>query len=466
MSSRIPGRRRLSASLAVIFAIAILDLACGEAASGPAAPAAPSSPDIATEIVQWLDSNIVPFETVEPGDDRTDLAALAEIVGDARIVALGEATHGTREFFRMKHRVVDYLVREKGFTLFAMESTWPEMNRIDDWVKGRRARAEAEVLLSGQYFWTWNTNSVLDLLFWARGYNETVDATRSVSVVGFDMQFPGMAIHNVVTYLEAIDPAGATFAATSYECVDANDPRGSFAARYRDRNESYQAGCRAEIDAVFDYLVTNRGTLEAASSREAFAVALQSARLVQQFEDMEAHRVPDPRDRYMAENVEWLLRQAPPGTKAILWAHNFHVSTTPGAMGGFLRASHGSDLVTVGFDFDRGRFTAVTIADDGSFTDLQTHALGPAPLGSYESYFRAARQPLFFLDLRGVDLATPATSWLAGPRLFRSIGCCYAPSSPSRFLGSVRLPNLFDVMIFIEQSSPTSVRPHAPPDAF
>lgn len=460
-----PGRRR-AAPLPLVSAVALLHLACGSDTGAPTAPAPPSAPEVAPEIVQWLKSNVAPFETVDIRDDRTDLETLGEIVGDARIVALGEASHGTREFFRMKHRVLDYLVNEKGFTLFAMEATWPEMNRIDDWVKGRRDRAEAAILLSGQYFWTWNTSSVIDLLYWARDYNETVGAARPVSVVGFDMQFPGMAIHNVVTYLEAIDPAGATFAAASYECVDANDPRGFFAAQYRDRDIDYQAECRSEIDAVSDYLSTNRATLEMASSPEAFAVAFRSARLVQQFEDMEAQRVPGPRDRYMAENVEWLLQQAGPGTKAVLWAHNFHVSTIPGAMGSYLRASHGSDLVLIGFDFDRGRFTAVTIAEDGSFTDRRAHSVDSAPAGTYESFFRAAEEPRFILDMRGVDLATPETSWLEGPRRFRSIGCCYAPSNPDRFFGTGRLPYLFDVMIFIEESSPTNVRRFAPPGEF
>jgi erythromycin esterase len=466
MVSPMRNRRWRAMSLPVICAVAILNLACGDQAGGPTAPAPPSTPEVAPEIVQWLTSNSVAFETVDVRGDRTDLETLDAIVGDARIVALGEATHGTREFFTMKHRVLDYLVKEKGFTLFAMEATWPEMNRLDDWVNGHRDRAEAEILLSGQYFWTWNTSSVLDLLFWARDYNEAVGAARPVSVLGFDMQFPGMAIHNVVTYLEAIDPAGATFAGASYDCMDANDSRGFFAARYGERDAAYQNACRGDIDAVFEYLSTNRGTLEAASSPEALARARQSARLVQQFEDMEAQRLSGARDRYMAENVDWLLEQAEPGTKAVLWAHNFHVSDTPGAMGTYLRTTHGSDMVVIGFDFDRGSFTAVTIAPDGSFTERRAHAVGSAPSGSYESFFRAAEEPRFILDMRGVNLGTPATSWLAGPRSFRSIGCCYAPSDPNRFFRTDRLPALFDVMIFIEQSTPTNVLPYTPPDQF
>jgi len=448
-----------------VSVLAILSLACGDQQSGPAAPP-PPSPGVTPEIVQWLRLNAVSFETVDVRQDRTDLDELGDIVGDARIVALGEATHGTREFFAMKHRVLDYLVQEKGFTLFAMEATWPEMNRIDDWVKGRRDRSEAEVLLSGQYFWTWRTAAVLDLMTWARDYNEGRGAAQAVSVLGFDMQFPGMAIHNVLAFLGPIDPAGASLATANYDCMDANDSHGLFSGSYRDRTIIYQSACRSNVDEVFDHLSTNRGALEAASSAEAFALALQSARLVQQFEDHAAQRVPGARDLYMAENTEWLLEQAAPGTKAVLWAHNFHVSDTPGAMGSHLRTSHGSDMVVMGFAFDRGSFTAVTIDQGGSFSGLTSHSVGAAPDDSYEFFLRATGEPQFLLDMRGVELGTSATSWLAGPRRFRSIGCCYAPSDPSRHFRSERLPGQFDVVIFMERSNPTVILPFVPPDEF
>jgi erythromycin esterase len=452
-----------AASRALMVAATVMSLACSSDASAPTAPP-PPSPE--PEFVEWLKANIVPFETVGVRDDRTDLEGLDEIIGDARIVALGEATHGTSEFFRMKHRILDYLVREKGFTLFAMEASWPEMNRIDDWVKGRRPLNEAAMLLSGQYFWTWNTSSVLDLLFWARDFNEMKAGGEPVSVLGFDMQFPGMAIHNVVTYLGSIDPPGATFAAASYECVDANDPRGAFAAWYADRDASYQIACRSEINSVFDYLSANRAALQAASSSRAFALAQQSARLVQQFEDMTAQRVPSARDVYMAENVDWLLAQAPTGTKAVLWAHNYHVGDMLGTMGSHLRQSHGSDLVAIGFDFDHGWFTAGTITEDQGWTGLAVHRVGPAPEGSYESFFRAAGEPRFILDMRGVGLGTPATTWLAGPRRFRSIGAGYSPGNPDWFFQLDRLPSLFDVVIFIRVSTASNVLLSTPPSQF
>ena len=97
---------------------------------GPGAPkdSVPSQPNAL--VVAWLKSRVLPFETTVVREDRTDLAFLNDLVGDARIVALGEATHGTSEFFEMKHRILDFLAKEMDFRLFAMEATWPEMNRM------------------------------------------------------------------------------------------------------------------------------------------------------------------------------------------------------------------------------------------------------------------------------------------------------------------------------------------------
>ncbi|MDX1394208.1 MAG: erythromycin esterase family protein [Gemmatimonadota bacterium] len=453
--------KRRSVALAATITIVGGIAACGDGDS----PTGPAPDEVTPEIVAWLRSSVAPFETVEVRDDRHDLQAFGEMVGSARIVSLGEATHGTREFFAMKHRILDYLVREKGFTIFAIEATWPEMNRIDDWVKGAGQPSDAETLLAGQYFWTWNTETVFDLMHWARDYNLTEGAAEPVSVLGFDMQFPGMAIHNVRAVLEPIDPDGAAFAAGEYECLPANDPSGSFSARYDDASVIAQAACRGRIDAVHDYLVANRSSLETMSSSESFARALQSARLVQQFEDFAAGRSPGARDLYMAENVDWLLEQAGPDARAVLWAHNGHVRDAPGWMGSYLRAEHGSDMVIVGFDFDRGSFTAVATLP-GGVGGLQEHTVGPAPAGSYESYFRAAGEPRFFLDLRGRGYASPATSWLAGPRLMRAVGAVYTPLEPERFFLNVAMPQQFDVMIYIEVSSATTLLSGIPPDAF
>ncbi len=231
------------------------------------------------DINAWLLENAIPFDTAEPGGDYDDLMPLKDIIGDARIVALGEATHGTREFFLMKHRLLEFLVKEMDFNIFAIEATWPESNLVNDYVfTGQGDPAER---LEGLYFWTWNTQEVLDMILWMRTHNEDPGDAPTVSFLGFDMQFPGMAMDNLIAYLEQVDPNAVEQVTASYSCF----------YRYRDMPREYttvpsetQAECRASLQAVYDKLSQRQADYEALSSPQDFALALQSARVTLQAE--------------------------------------------------------------------------------------------------------------------------------------------------------------------------------------
>src|SRR5205085_3617532 len=118
---------------------------------------------------EWLKKHALPFDTEQAGTGFDDLRGLSAIVGNARIVSLGEATHGTHEFFAMKHRVLEYLVENLGFTVFAIEAALPECDAINDYVVD--GAGDASTALAGQHFWTWNTDEVLDMIQWMRNYN-------------------------------------------------------------------------------------------------------------------------------------------------------------------------------------------------------------------------------------------------------------------------------------------------------
>jgi erythromycin esterase len=447
-------------------------IACGEEPQAPV-DQPPAQDTVPTEIVNWLQSNVVPFSTAQAGFAYTDLMPLKDMVGDARVVSLGEATHGTREFFQMKHRVLEFLVEEMDFNVFAIEATWPEANRVNDYVHiGQGAPA---VLLSGLYFWTWNTEEVLELILWMREYNQDPGADPTVSFLGFDMQFPGMAIYNVQIFLDTVDPTTAVFASERYACMlpYANGPTGSSGSqeRYGSQSEDYRDSCRDDLTQVYDSLVTYQPEYEAASSAQEFAKALRSARVVLQYEDMASGRTPGGRDLYMAENAIWLLDQAGPDAKIVLWAHNGHVADNPAygggaSMGHHLRTEYGDDMVIVGFDFYRGEFRAVTMLSSGSYGSLTEHSVGAPPTLSYEYYFHSAGLDRFILDLRGVDLGTSATSWLAGPRKMRSIGSVFAPSSPGNYLYDVSLPTRYDLIIYFDNTRAAIGLPYQPPDAW
>lgn len=162
--------------------------------------------------IAWLDEHVVPLISCEAGHGFADFAPLEAMIGDARIVGLGESTHGTREHFQMKHRLVEYLVEELGFSWFAIEASTPEANRLDAYVLGDEGDPAA--LIHGMYFWTWNTEEVLAMVEWMRAHNACSD--HKIHFTGFDMQTPDVAAADVVQFLEAVAPPLAATAAAQY----------------------------------------------------------------------------------------------------------------------------------------------------------------------------------------------------------------------------------------------------------
>jgi erythromycin esterase-like protein len=176
--------------------------------------------------IAWLEEHVVSLIGCEAGEGFADLAPLEAMIGDARIVGLGESTHGTREHFQMKHRLLEYLVEELGFTWFAIEASTPEAHRLDAYVLG--AGGDLAALIGGMYFWTWNTEEVLAMVEWMRAHNARSD--HKVHFTGFDMQTPDVAADDVVQFLEAVASPLAARAADRYpRILDAARSGGAFA---------------------------------------------------------------------------------------------------------------------------------------------------------------------------------------------------------------------------------------------
>ncbi|MXZ59830.1 MAG: erythromycin esterase family protein [Acidobacteria bacterium] len=412
-------------------------------------------------VPSWLDANVHPFDGTDLALPHTDLGFFRDIVGDARIVALGEGTHGTRDFFEMKARILRFLVEEMGFNTFAIEASWPESRRIDRYV--RTGVGDPEVLLSGLYFWTWNTESVLEMIEWMRDYN---DAGGDVGFHGFDMQFPGMALHNVREYVGEVAPELLEDISAQLGCLDnfANNPRGrSPRPSYRDQSDSHRAECALSLEGVRERLLAHRDEFVTAGGEDAFEVALQSLRVAFQY-----HLVvvgEQGRDESMAENTEWLSRRIGPDGRMVLWAHNGHVADRLGWQGSFLRETFGDDMVIVAFSHERGRLTArrelERFCGERTVFDLDD------PIsGSYERLLARAAAPRFVLDLRDVDADDPGGAWLAEMQLFRSIGACYDPANPQWYWYETPLTAEFDVLIHFESTGPTTVLPFRYPESW
>jgi erythromycin esterase len=384
--------------------------------------------------VLWLKANTIPFETAEPNGSFEDLMPLKKMISNARIVALGEATHGTHEFFQMKYRMLEFLVEEMGFNTFAMEREWPVANLINDYI--HTGKGDPAELLKGQGG-LWDAQEELDIIQWMRTYNENPTNPRKISFNGFDMQYDQMAKDNVAQYMQKVDPQAAQQIAGDYSCY----PGAGLA-------------CQKKLQAVYDWLDQHQAGYTAKSSTGEFSLALRSAREVIQSQDYSSNNNNGLiRDRYMAENVTWILNQAGPDAKVVLWAHNAHVGMSgeefPRTMGDYLRKQYGNQMVVFGFSFYQGSFNAY------GKTTLQTFHVDAPPGDSYESFFHAAGLPRFFLDLRSVKPGAAASDWLLAPHPFRSIGTGYNPFDPQLGFETAALAKVFDVAIYFQDTSPS-----------
>ena len=465
---------RIASAIAGVAALLLLFPACGQdsptpaSPTPPAAPAPPPSPEepapapVPPEVGAWLDAQVHPFDGSHLSLPHDDLEFLRDLVGDARIVALGENTHGTRDFFEMKARILRFLVEEMGFDTFAIEATWPEAHRLDRYV--RTGEGDPAVLLPGLYFWTWNTESVLEMIEWMRDHNE---AGGDVGFHGVDMQRPGMALHLVREYIRFVDPANFDFITDRLDCLTrfANEPEGwRPGPSYRDQTDSYQTECDASLEEARAHLIENRERYEAAGGEDRFALILRSLRVAYQYHL--SYSGGQSRDESMAENTVWLSERIGPEGRMVLWAHNYHVATKPGLQGHYLRQTLGDDMVVIGFSHEGGRFTAVDFSLDapapGRSNRLDEFDLDPPRENSFEAYFATASAPRFVLDLRRPP-NEPGSAWLFEPRPARHIGCCYHPERQWGWRDEALLPQWFDAIIHFESTRPTVVFDTLPP---
>jgi erythromycin esterase len=399
-------------------------------------------------VVRDLRVRALPFRSVLAGSGFDDLAGLDRLIGDARIVALGEASHGTAEFFQMKHRLLEYLVERKGFTVFAIEGNWPEAQIADRFVKTGEGAVGAA--LAAMHFWTWQTEEVAALLHWMRHYNATRGEHPLLSFTGFDMQYPQVATKRVIDFLDHTGSADRDAVRTLYDGVETLDKPGSeITAQEYTRLAD---GARK----AFDLIEARRERLVTASTPEEYRDLRQAARVACQALEMRAGILE--RDRAMAENVGWLVEEAMPGQKIVLWAHNRHVGTNLGgserSLGDHLRDRYGDQMAVIGFSSHHGEVRAVRIKEGrvqrGGPVALP---LEPANKFSIAAVFQETGLPRFILDLRDLPKDSAVGAWLAKPRLERVMGAVYDPDRASTYYEHTRLPETYDGIVFIAEST-------------
>ncbi|MGO9319545.1 MAG: erythromycin esterase family protein [Solirubrobacteraceae bacterium] len=374
-----------------------------------------------------------------------DYDALLELVGDARLVLLGEASHGTHEFYRERARITRRLIEERGFTAVAVEGDWPDADRVSRYAQGLGDDADAEEALRGfQRFptWMWRNAEVLDFIGWLRAHNEQLAPARpSVGFYGLDLYSLGASMEAVVAYLEEVDPAGATRARRRYECLHpfSGDSAGYGQAVLLGVSEP----CRRRVLEQLVELRRHAGDYlrsDGAVAEDRYFLAEQNATVVANAEEYYRTMFAGPapswnlRDRHMADTLDQLqvhLARHGDAGKVVVWEHNSHVGDARSTemaqrgelnLGQLMRERHAHDVVLVGFSTYAGTVTAAS--EWGG--EAERKRVRPALADSYEALLHATEIPAFLLCPLGMSASGRA---LREPRLQRAIGVIYRPES-------------------------------------
>jgi protein-L-isoaspartate(D-aspartate) O-methyltransferase len=389
------------------------------------------------------------------------LVRLMERIGDARIVCLGEASHGTAEFYDMRTRITRELVERKGFTIVAVEADWPDARQIDGYVRDTWVEPGGQPAFQRFPTWMWANGQVLTLLYWMREYNESVaERDRSVGFYGLDLYSLYNSIDSVVRYLDDVDPEAARVARHRYGCLSPwqGDPAAYGAAATSGRYEA----CEQDVVQMLRDLLEKRFEYTDRDG-ERFLDAAQNARLITNAERYyrtmyRGGRASwNLRDTHMFDTLETLLRFRGPDAGAVVWAHNSHLgdasATEMGAggqinVGQLCRERFGSDAYLIGFGTDHGTVAAAT--DWGG--PMEIKQVRPSHEQSYERVCLESEIPSFLLPLREGE-AGVVRARLLPERLERAIGVIYRPETEIQshyFYAS--LPRQFDEYIWFHET--------------
>jgi len=402
-----------------------------------------------------------------------DLGSLLEQIGDAKIVLLGEASHGTSEFYRMRARITTELIMRRGFNIVAIEGDWPDAAQLDRYVAGLDFHSPHGPPFTRFPSWMWRNEETAELIAWLKAHNELVREPRArVGFYGLDLYSLYKSLDAVLHYLGGVDPEAAAIARRRYGCLSPweRDP----ASYGRAALSRGYAECERPVIAVLTDLLERR--LEYANADgDRFFDAEGNARLVAAAE--EYYRVMyyggpaswNLRDQHMFDTLERLLLHRGSAAKAVVWAHNSHVgdarATEMGAargehnIGQLSRQAFGDAAFNIGFGTHTGTVAAAT--DWGG--PMEVKKVRPSHPSSYERLFHEAEVPACSLALRH-PTRDAVREELGTPRLERAIGVIYRPETElqSHYF-QASLPWQFDAYVWFDETrSLSAFRAEAP----
>ncbi|WP_433544524.1 erythromycin esterase family protein (plasmid) [Streptomyces sp. CA-294286] len=370
---------------------------------------------MSAEVTGWLRENALPLNTLAAGSRREDLQPLVETLSDVRVVGMGESTHGTHEFFQLKHRLLEFLVTDMGFSVLAMEASASAGQAVDAYV--RHGTGDAGTVLCGLGFWTWRTDKVLAVIEWMRAYNRERPENQQVRFVGIDPQRCGTSISELEAFLRVRVPERAAGLHAAFGVLG-----NAYPGQYPDLRRRLVHAAEELVDFLRDF---------APDAPE----MIGHARILTQAADLVSrHRLhEDPqqtacavRDRYMADNVSELLDV--PSAKVAVWAHNGHIAKSrygngPSPLGQHLREQYGDAYYALGLLFGRGAFRAGRMWPGTRSRRPMNNRIGMAGITTVEAQLATATVGNHLIDLRsGGEASATVREWLRSTQSLRRFG--------------------------------------------
>ena len=426
-----------------------------EEASLSAAPRPSPARPAVDDVVAAIAAASEPFNSI--GSARIE--PLLERIGDARVVLLGEATHGTSEFYRMRERISQELILRKGFRFVAIEGDWPDVARLDHYVRHFEYPPSEWTAFARFPTWMWRNKEVRSFVDWLHAHNADRTLQNRIAFYGLDLYSLYTSIRSVLKYLDEVDPESARVARQRYGCLT---PWQADPATYGHAalTGTYRT-CEGEVVRMLEDLLRKQSDY-AAHDGERFMDAVQNARLVTDAERY--YRIMyygsraswNLRDNHMFETLKTLLEFH--GPKAIVWAHNSHVGDAAATemsargeynIGHLCREEFGDGVYSIGFGTHSGTVAAASDWDG----PMEVKRVLPSLRQSYENLCHQTGRPQFMLPLRG-RRAADIRKQLAKPRLERAIGVIYRPETElqSHYFQAV-LPDQFDEYIWFDETS-------------
>jgi erythromycin esterase len=412
--------------------------------------------------IEWIKQNAIPINSVKAESGFDDLMSLKNILNDVQIIGLGEATHGTREFFQMKHRMIEFCVKELGFKVIATEFNYIGAENINNYIL--YGKGDAYNSLGSQGLMVWDTEEIVDLIKWLRTYNQSVSEENKVRIRGLDIRcnYIGDNFTIINQYLEKVDKQKASLNDSLLRIIKKMDS-GMIQGINTDSSKN-------EFLKLLANFSLKKGDYVQHSSEGEYKNIFQRLNIIGQNLCMNFVKIDNPRtlyyektrlrDYFMASNFMSFEQEEKPGTKFIIWGHNMHISKadtteTDGIrmLGNYLLEAYGNKYYTFGFSFDKGSFQTFEYSDQRKPLGMQVFSVSADHDNTIDWYLAKTSINPFIINFRLKNMPDFMNNFLNSRLLTRRIGGEAIRSRVEMMNGFCVIKKSYDAIIFVNNTS-------------